>query len=130
MTAFNLMPYQQALWDRLATGGFSKGEMTIISSGRRAGKSYLNSLYGNNLCKEIVMPTRPVTKSKYSFSRNWYVVDYDGIKHDGVIQWCVEQFGPHPAQHDAWSRWCQPYFNKIHFRDEKDYHWFILRWGA
>ena len=72
-----------------------------------------------------LMPT-----PKYKFSRNWYVVEYNWMHHDGVIAWCIEQFGPHPNAADAWSRWHNPYSDRIHFRDAKDYHWFILRWGA
>lgn len=69
-------------------------------------------------------------KPKYKFSRNWYVVEYNWMHHDGVIAWCTEQFGPHPNAPDAWSRWHNPYSDRIHFRDAKDYHWFMLRWGA
>ncbi len=70
-------------------------------------------------------------KSKYQFSREkWYVAEFDITDYTNVVHWCREQFGPHPRNPDAWSRWVHKYENKIHFRDEKDYHWFILRWGA
>ncbi len=72
-----------------------------------------------------------VPKSKYQFSREkWYVAEFDITDYTNVVHWCREQFGPHPRNPDAWSRWVHKYENKIHFRDEKDYHWFILRWGA
>lgn len=71
----------------------------------------------------------PKFKSKYKFSREWYVAEYKWMHHDGVIEWCTQQFGPHPNQPDAWSRWHNAYSDRIHFRDEKDYAWFILRWS-
>lgn len=127
-TTEGLYPYQLALYDKIATGGFKHSEMFIISAGRRTGKSLLNYYYSNlrnnNLCKEIMFP-----KLKYKFSRsNWYVADFNWIHQADVVEWCTQQFGPHPKNPDAWSRWCHHYQERIHFRDEKDYAWFILRW--
>jgi hypothetical protein len=105
-------------------------------------------IMNTNLCKEIVLsPTQMCTLGypkttialkklmpKYQFSRaKWYEAefgpaDYNKVKE--VREWCVEQFGPEPRHHDAWSRWYHKNHNRIFFRDEKDYHWFILRWGA
>lgn len=69
--------------------------------------------------------------NKYKFSRaKWYVAEFDDRYYFEVEKWCAEQFGPHPKHPDAWCRWHHTYSEKIHFRDEKDYHWFILRWGA
>lgn len=84
---------------------------------------------GTNLCKEIILPMF-AQETKYKFSREWYVADYDWVHHAEVLEWCTKQFGPHPQRPDAWSRWQNKYTERIHFRDEKDYHWFILRWGA
>lgn len=71
-----------------------------------------------------------MTKPKYKFSRaKWYVAEYSWMHHDGVIDWCIEQFGPHPNAPDAWSRWHNPYSDQIHFRDERDYIMFVLRWS-
>ena len=69
-------------------------------------------------------------KSKYKFSRaKWYVAEFDGKYYFEVEEWCAEQFGPHPRNPDAWSRWHHTYSEKIHFRDEKDYVLFMLRWS-
>jgi hypothetical protein len=65
---------------------------------------------------------------KYKFSREWYVAEFNLKDYTDVVHWCREQFGPHPKYPDAWSRWEHRYENKIHFRDEKDYAWFMLRW--
>ena len=95
---------------------------------------------GTNPCKEIFL-TAPTTLtlsafysptvSKYKFSRaKWYEAEYDWIDYGESMAWCAEQFGPHPRQHDAWSRWWDRYEGKVYFRDERDYQWFVLRWGA
>lgn len=69
-------------------------------------------------------------KSKYNFSRaKWYVATYNYLDGVEIGKWCAEQFGPHPTQADAWSRWCCENNLKIRFRDEQDYVWFILRWS-
>lgn len=98
----------------------------------------------SNLCKEILgvqpmssaagklftMKYAVISESKYKFSRaNWYVADVDAKYYWEIDEWCEEHFGPHPNQPDAWSRWVHKYEDKIHFRDEKDYVWFMLRWS-
>jgi hypothetical protein len=128
------LSYQQALWDRLNQGGFKQGQMTLYSARQHTGKSLyqkmvINKLYGTNLCKEILLPMKPAPKYKFSRAK-WYEADYDWIHYDEVRKWCTEQFGPHPTQQDAWSRWDHRYEGKIYFRDQKDYNWFILRWGT
>jgi len=76
---------------------------------------------------QITFPPKP----KYQFSRSkWYAAEYDWIDYGEAMAWCAEQFGPHPRQHDAWSRWWDRYEGKVYFRDERDYQWFVLRWGA
>lgn len=137
--------YQQALLDKVS-GGFRAGEMMIISAGRQAGKSTLNQYYGklynNNLCQEIMFTGQKhlqctlgalnrLPVNKYKFTRaNWYLAEYNWVHQHEVLEWCTQQFGPHPQNPDAWSRWCNNYTGRIHFRDEKDYAWFMLRWGS
>ena len=105
-----------------------------------------------NLCKEIVYPAsfyepfvslnavkniKMPPKSKYQFSRaKWYTASLNGNatwrfsdEYNDIIAWCTEMFGAHPAKHDAWSRW-HVGLGCVNFRDEKDYQWFVLRWGA
>lgn len=116
------------------SSGFKLGEMAIITSGRQTGKSYyyqkmlLNSVYNTNLCREIFLPMHP--EPKYKFSRtNWYVAEFDDKYYFEVEEWCEQHFGKHPKNPDAWSRWVHKYSQKIHFRDEKDYVLFMLRWS-
>ena len=68
---------------------------------------------------------------KYRFSRaKWYDADHRDDDYEEVIAWCTEQFGPRPHRPDAWTRWYDIHIDRIRFRDERDYQWFILRWGA
>lgn len=95
-------------------------------------------ILATNLCKEIILegafyaPYIPkfMTNPKYKFSRaNWYIAEFDDRQYFEVEKWCAEQFGPHPKNPDAWSRWYHKYQDRIHFRDAKDYEWFLLRWS-
>ena len=93
-----------------------------------------------NLCKEIMfdIPGYPKTSAslkrlmpKYQFSRaKWYQADFNSYEYAEVKEWCTQQFGPRPRVADAWTRWYDNYGDRIFFRDEKDYNWFVLRWGA
>lgn len=69
---------------------------------------------------------------KYNFSRaKWYEASY-GL-HDviEVFDWCEQQFGQCPEHLDAWCRWYSDRpWKAIKFRDERDYQWFVLRWGV
>ena len=127
--SYPLLPYQQVLLTRLQAGGVAAGKMSIMSSGRQIGKSYINALYNRvNPCNEISLPMRKATEAKYKFSRaNWYVAEYNWVDYTEAIAWCTQQFGPHPNQPDAWSRW-EHKWGLIKFRDEKDCMLFLLRW--
>lgn len=68
---------------------------------------------------------------KYKFSRaKWYIAEFDETFYNEVDEWCAKQFGKHDKCPDAWSRWWHKYESSIHFRDEKDYIMFVLRWGV
>jgi len=125
---------------RNVTEGISPGEMMIFSGGRQTGKSlYYTALksriHDTNLCKEIMFPSPP--ESKYKFSRaKWYTVklNSDSVwrlsdEYNQAIAWCTEQFGAHPVKQDAWSRWYVG-LGYINFRDAIDYEWYMLRWGT
>lgn len=124
----------ETLFDK-RLGGFKQGEMVILAS-TPTGKSmfWANEIYNKNLCKEIMLPTKP--QSKYKFSRaKWYSVELKGQstwrfsdEYNQIIEWCTKHFGPHPAKADAWSRW-HVGLGMIHFRDSKDYEWYMLRWS-
>lgn len=117
----------------IESGGFKSGEM-VVFAGRQTGKSYYTEvlkrrIYGINLCKEIMLPLHP--EPKYKFSRaKWYEADISWNHYREVMEWCTEQFGPRPKVSDAWSRWFDNHGDRVFFRDERDYNWFVLRWGA
>jgi hypothetical protein len=124
-----LHDYQLNMIQKLADDieGWKPSELYIISGGRRTGKSTLNQWFNNNLCKEILPPMK---EEKYKFSRaNWYQAEFNDKDYFEVDAWCNQQFGPHPANPDAWSRWWHKFHNSILFRDEKDYVLFMLRWS-
>ena len=96
-----------------------------------------------NLCQEIVLTDTDMCslgynmpKPKYQFSRaKWYTVQLNGHatwrlsdEYNQIIEWCTEHFGPHPAKHDAWSRWYVG-LGHINFRDSRDYVLYQLRWS-
>lgn len=42
-----------------------------------------------------------------------------------ILQWCEDTFGP-CEKDSAWTR----LYDTIYFKTEKDYEWFLLRWGV
>jgi hypothetical protein len=126
---YPFLSYQQALWDKLSQGGFKRGQLPLYYSAvQQTGRSTLNTWFQNNLCNEILLPTKP--EPKYKFSRaNWYQAEFNIKDYTDVVHWCREQFGLHPRNPDAWSRWWHQYEDKIYFRDEQDYLLFLLRWS-
>lgn len=65
---------------------------------------------------------------EYKFSRKWFYAEFNPDDYHSVDAWCSQQFGPHPARPDAWSRWWHKFEYSILFRDERDYALFLLRW--
>ena len=142
--------YQMDILTKLSSHRASP--LNVISVGRQTGKSMLNTYtmkvlknryYGatertfwadTNLCKEIMFPEKP--KSKYKFSRaKWHTAQINGDilwrlghEYNDVIAWCNENFGPHPKEHDAWSRWYVG-VGHIFFRDEVDLILYKLKWA-
>ena len=123
---------------------------SVTATGRQILMPLIRQVYPQLLAQSI-LGVQPMTDSvaeiftmkasykqqpKYKFSRaKWYEAEFWDLSAlpdtslKSKSDWCKEQFGPHPKNIDAWSRW---YISdtKIYFRDEKDYQWFILRWGA
>ncbi len=94
--------------------------------------SNTTKIYEQALCRALrqyLKLEHPVV-NKYKFSRNWYQAPFDPKHYYEVDVWCSQQFGPHPARPDAWSRWWHKFEDSILFRDEKDYQWFLLRWAV
>jgi hypothetical protein len=78
----------------------------------------------------FTVKSKIVSVPKYKFSRaKWYEADHGYDDYDAIIAWCTEHFGPRPKRPDAWTRWYDIHIDRIRFRDEKDYAWFVLRWS-
>jgi len=97
-------------------------------------KLWLNEEYGRIIYADHYIATRfprLMSKKKYTFSRaKWYIAEFNVTCYFEVDKWCEKQFGKHDNRPNAWSRWWHRYESSIHFRDEKDYILFVLRWGG
>jgi hypothetical protein len=120
-------------------------EELIREIDRLSKKIVLNHAYGPVNLAQSIVGVQPMTgrvgsifslkikmyEPKYKFSRaKWYQAEFDPKDYHAVDAWCSKQFGPHPARPDAWSRWWHKFEGSILFRDEKDYVFFMLRWGT
>lgn len=70
-----LHSYQQALYDKLSSGGFKQGEMMIYSSGRQTGKSqinqYINQWYSMQADRE---PLHKIIDSAKVDGKTWHTI--------------------------------------------------------
>ena len=115
---YDLLPYQQALIDHLQGGGYKRGEMAIIMSGRRAGKSMLNQVYGSMMtpAKFTILDQAPVDGA------TWYTVSCA----NEVSTWLREQSKELQHSHIDNNRYLFVTKFDIH---EKLYTLLALRWS-
>lgn len=134
----DLYPFQQQLLNKLVSGGIKPGEMMIMSSGRRAGKSHFTAQAIKRLMDDL--NNRPVED----------LVLTEGRIH-GARYYCVEPVGGNWLDMEAWSiktfgvpgdTWPKDDFNwpdnmrwamnnrKFWFRNERDRDWFIIKWRS
>ena len=116
--------------------GFKPGEMTIMMSGRRVGKSNFSAQALKRLWDDVVYsPLQNIVLAEGTvYGSRYYTAEPIGGNWREMEAWCYETFGtagekiwseekaPEPAQ-----RW---YMNnrKFWFRDEIDRMVFILKW--
>ena len=116
--------------------GVKSGEMTIMMSGRRVGKSTFSAQALKRLWDDIVYsPLQEIVLAEGKvYGARYYTAEPVGGNWREMEAWCLEHFGsggehiwgeskaPEPAQ-----RW---YMNnrKFWFRDEKDRMIFVLKW--
>lgn len=125
-------------WQKDLVTGVRKGEMTVMMSGRQAGKSTMAAysrlfndiMNGNTKVSDINLSEGTVYGSRY------YTAEPVGGNWLEMETWCSEVFGegsralwgektaPEPAR-----RW---YANnrKFWFRSEKDRMMFIMKWSS
>lgn len=133
-----MYPWQRELLERIE-GGVKPGEMTIMMSGRRVGKSQFSAQAFKRLWDDIYKE-RPVTdliltETRVSGSR-YYCVEPEGGNWAEMSAWCRKTFGD-PGDmwnaHDwVWpenARWMENN-RKFWFRNLKDRDWFIIKWQS
>jgi hypothetical protein len=136
---FPVLPYQQALLDKLSQGGFKHGQLTLFSAGRQTGKSTLSMQSIKDMLDAL--HNRPIEDLVLSegkvYGARYYCVGPIGGNWADMEQWCKESFGAHggaiwgmdpnkpPFPNERW------YMNnsKFWFRTEKDRNWFIMKWS-
>jgi hypothetical protein len=128
-----MLPWQENILDQVMNGGIKPGELTIMTAGRRAGKSHLTQQTIDRLMREI--NSRPVQELVLSEGRvhgaRYYCVEPIGGNWSDMEKWATETFG---AVGSVWAldppskRW---YANdrRFWFREEKDRNWFIMKWS-
>ena len=121
-----LHPYQQKLLIDLE--GISAGELMVIASGRRIGKSYLNQMYGS------MMGMRKSTKiqwtrhdkhllslvaTKLAATSNEFIDFLTEDEMVDVANWCKEcNCGTRTS------------FDTIKFKNEKQITMFLMKWTS
>lgn len=127
-----MQPWQLDMLDKLS--GFKPGEMQIISSGRRAGKSTMTAQTIERLMQDLM--NRPVEDLVLSEGRvygaRYHCVEPVGGNWLDMESWATETYG---TAGSVWNnepltpeRW---YMNdrKFWFRNERDRTLFIMRWS-
>ena len=129
-----IQSWQIKMLDKMS--GFKKGELTMMTAGRRSGKSMLSSHAFQRLWDEL--HNQPVENLKLSegtvYGSCYYCVEPHGGSWLEMEHWCHNAFGdpgdkiwdsgPAPLPAERW------YMNnrKFWFRNEVDRTMFILKW--
>ena len=118
-TPYPMHSYQKALYDKIIAGGFTPGEMTIISAYRQTGKSTLNQMYGM-LQQE---PGHCIVDRAIVDNEQWYTIEVKGIE---ILRWLREQEGAERDWHH--TKDISGIYNLIDIK-ETLYTLLVLRWG-
>lgn len=138
MNKSELLPWQQNIFDKITSGGFKPGEMTIMMAGRQMGKSLFTQQAIDRLMRDL--NSQPITDLVLSegtvYGSRYHCVEPVGGNWLDMEHWCYEVFGETgsiwqetknltPEPHKRW------YANnrKFWFRNEKDRTMFIMRWS-
>lgn len=133
-----LYPWQGKILVDIESGGVKPGEMLVMMSGRRIGKSMFTQQaidrlirdLNSQLISELVLNEQPVHGARY------HTVEPIGGNWIEMEAWCRSTFGD-PG--DMWDSddWCCPENarwlqnnRKFWFRNQKDRDWFIVRWSS
>jgi hypothetical protein len=130
----NLLPYQKDLLDKFTSGGFKPGELSIISAGRRTGKSTLTQQTIDRLIRDL--NSRPIEElvlaERLYSGAHFYTVEPVGGNWLEMQQWAYASYGEpgHPWLSPDDLIQCRWLANdrKFWFRNERDRTMFILKW--
>jgi hypothetical protein len=135
-----MYPFQKDLLDKITSIGFKRGELSVITAGRRAGKSTMTQQTIERLFREL--NSQPVSDLILSEGRvygaRYYCVEPIGGHWRKMEDWCISTYGKTTG-----SIWAQevdkstPLVNerwyannrKFWFRNEKDRTLFIMKWS-
>jgi hypothetical protein len=135
-----MYPFQKDLLDKITSGGIKPGEISIITAGRRAGKSMMTAQTIDRLMREL--NGQPVSDLVLSEGRvygaRYYCVEPVGGNWREIEDWCINTYGASTG-----SIWAQeidkstPLVNerwyannrKFWFRKEQDRTLFIMKWS-
>lgn len=134
-----LYPWQQDIFDKITSGGFKPGEMTIMMAGRQMGKSHFTQQAIDRLMRDL--NSQPITDLVLSegtvYGNRYHCVEPVGGSWFDMEVWCTRTFGECSDRDKIWGEKKAPlpnerwYMNnrKFWFRNEKDRTMFIMRWS-
>jgi hypothetical protein len=131
----NMHPWQQKMFDQIASGGFKPGELVMMTAGRGIGKSIMNQQIIDRLMRDLnSQPVSDLTLSEGTvYGARYYCVEPIGGNWREMETWCLDTYGNSGSLWDKNkapkpnARW---YMNdrRFWFRNEADRTMFILKW--
>ena len=132
----NMYPWQQKMFDQIASGGIKSKDMVLMTAGRNVGKSFFSAQALKRMMDDV--NSRPVENIVLSegkvYGARYYTAEPVGGNWREMEQWAIQTYGEVGSvwQADKWveqpaQRW---YMNdrRFWFRNEADRTMFILKW--
>jgi hypothetical protein len=131
-----MYPFQKDLLDKITSGGFKAGQLSVITAGRQVGKSYWTNQAIDRLTRDI--NGRPIEELVLGDRRihgsRFYTVEPVGGNWLEMQQWAQATYG---GPSHLWVSpddlaQCRWFANdrKFWFRKERDRTLFILKWSV
>jgi hypothetical protein len=131
-----MYPFQKDLLDKITSGGFKPGQLSIFAAGRQTGKSTLTQQTIERLMRDL--NSRPIEELMLGDRRihgsRFYTVEPVGGNWLEMDRWARETYG------EPSTLWVSPddlvqcrWFandRKFWFRKERDRTMFILKWSV
>jgi hypothetical protein len=131
-----MYPFQKDLLDKITSGGFKPGQLSIFAAGRQTGKSTLTQQTIDRLMRDL--NSRPIEELMLGDRRihgsRFYTVEPVGGNWLEMDHWARETYG------EPSTLWVSPddlvqcrWFandRKFWFRKERDRTMFILKWSV